>query len=122
MIFELSIASSNVLCPRPDCFICQRFDGAGWHEGTSTLNVHPYVTYHVTLVIHVCATAHLTKWVFGVCLGGPSKRAGHRKENGSFYGLEDKSPMGGGTTDRGWLVSRQKMAIFLPMKPCEALD
>ena len=38
----------------------------------------------------------------------------------SFSGLEDKSPMGVGTTDRGRLVSRQKTAGFLPRKPGEA--
>ncbi len=47
----------------------------------------------------LCATAQLTKWVFGVCLDGPAKRAGPRRENGSFSGLEDTSPMEGGTTD-----------------------
>ena len=72
-------------------------------------------------MVHVCATAYLTKWVFGVCLCGPSKRVGHGRENGSFSGLEDKSPMGGGTTDRGRLVSRQKMVVFLPRKPGEVL-
>ncbi len=67
--------------------------------------------------------AHLTKWVFGVCLSGPAKRAGHRRENGSFFGLEDKSPMEGGTSDRGRLVFRQKAAaVFLPRKPGEAID
>jgi hypothetical protein len=61
--------------------------------------------------------------VFGVCcLGGPSKRAGPRRENNTFSDLEDKSPIGGGTTDRGRLVSRQKTAVFLPRKPGEALD
>jgi hypothetical protein len=67
---------------------------------------------------------HLPKQVgcFGVCcLGGPAKLAGPRRENGSFSGLENKSPMGGGTTDRGRLVSRQKTAVFLPREPGEAL-
>jgi hypothetical protein len=41
--------------------------------------------------------------------------------NGSFFGMEDKSPMVVGTTDRGRLVSRQKTAVFLPRKPDEAL-
>jgi len=45
------------------------------------LYVQPYVTYHVTLVVHVCATTHLTKWVFGVCLDGPAKRSRPRREN-----------------------------------------
>jgi len=72
-------------------------------------------------VVHVCATAHLAKWVFGVCIGGLARRAGPRRKNGSFSGLEDKSPMGGGATDRGRLVSRQKTVVFLPRKPDEAL-
>ena len=40
----------------------------------------------------------------------------------TFSDPEDKSPMGGGTTDRGRLVSWQKTAVFLPRKPGEALD
>jgi hypothetical protein len=40
-----------------------------------------YATYHVTLVVHVCATAHLTNWVCRDCLGGPAKRAELRWEN-----------------------------------------
>ena len=40
----------------------------------------------------------------------------------TFSDLEDKGPMGGGTTDRGRLVSWQKTAVFLSRKPGEALD
>jgi hypothetical protein len=66
------------------------------------------------LVVHICAPAHLTKWVFGVGLGGLAKRVGPRRGNSTFYGMDDMSPRGGGTTDRGRLVSMQKIDVFLP--------
>ena len=59
--------------------------------------------------------------MFGVCLGGPAKRAGPRRENGSFSGPEDKSPMVVGTKERGQVISRQKTAVFLPRNPGDAL-
>jgi hypothetical protein len=37
------------------------------------------------LVVHICATAHLSNWVFGDCLGGPAKRVGSRRENITFF-------------------------------------
>ncbi len=48
------------------------------------------------LVVHVCATAHLTKiGVLEFCLGYPAKRARPRRENSTFSVLEDKSPREG---------------------------
>ena len=47
------------------------------------------------LEVHVFATAHLTKLVFGVCLGGLAKRAGPKRENNTCYGLEDNRPREG---------------------------
>jgi len=32
-----------------------------------------YATYHVTLMVHVCDTAHLPNWVWLDCSGGPAK-------------------------------------------------
>ena len=52
--------------------------------GVAPIPATPTVTYHVTLVVHVCATPHLTKWIFGVCLGGPAKRVGPRRENNNY--------------------------------------
>ncbi len=72
------MASFERLCPRPGCFICKRFDGAGRQVGTSTLTYSPCHVPRITRGT-LCATAHLTKWVFGVCLGGPAKRAGHKE-------------------------------------------
>ena len=40
-----------------------------------------YAMYHVTLMVHVCANAHLTNWICLDCLGGLAKRVGHRWEN-----------------------------------------
>ena len=33
--------------------------------------------------------------------------------NGAFFGLQDKSPREGGTTDRGRLVCNQETSVFL---------
>jgi len=62
------------------------------------------------LAVHVCAPAHLPIGVLLVC---PAKQDGPRRENLTFSGLEDMSPRGGGTTDRGRLASTQKTAVFL---------
>ena len=66
------------------------------------------------LVVHVYATAHLTNWVFGYCLGGLANRVGPRRKNIPFSVVEDMSSRRGGTTIRGRLVSRQKTAVFRP--------
>jgi len=50
-----------------------------WHRTLTYCTTN--ATYHVTLVVHVCAIAHLAKWVFEDCLGGSAKRARPRKEN-----------------------------------------
>ena len=61
-------------CSRAPYFICELFDGAGRHAGI--VHEHTtYATYHRTLVVHVCATFHLTNLVLGIVLGGLAKRA-----------------------------------------------
>ena len=50
------------------------------------------------------------EWLFGNSLGGPTKRAGSRREHIAFFLLYVKSPREGGTTGR----CSQKMAFFLP--------
>ncbi len=66
------------------------------------------------LVVHVCATDHLTNWVFGDCLGGPDNRARPKRENNSFSGLQDISLREVEMTDRRRLVCSQKTSIFRP--------
>ena len=71
-----------------------------------------------SLVVHVCATVTYLKQIgvleFSCCLGGLAKRAGPRRENGSFFGREDKSPWKEFATEEdGWYPGRKRRFSFL---------
>ena len=69
--------------------------------------------YCFSLVVYMCATAHLTNRVFWDFFGNLAKQVGARWEKSTVLGLQDKSQSQGGTTDRGRLVCSQKTAVFL---------
>ena len=92
-IFELSMASLNVLGARvPDGFFVNDLTGPGGMFGIVNESTS-YATYHVTLVVHVCAAAHLADWVCLDCLGGLSKRVGPRWENFYWRGNQTYKPL-----------------------------
>ncbi len=63
------------------CFICKRFDVAGRQLGTSTLTYNPCHVPRNTRGTRLCYRSPNQNRCFGVCLGGPAKRAGPRREN-----------------------------------------
>ena len=82
--------------PRPRILFVNDLTGPGgmWAK---VLYRTANATCHVTFVVNVCATAHLSNWVLCDCLDGPSKRDGPRWEKntsahliGAFYLLGDK--------------------------------
>ena len=67
------------------------------------------------LVVHVYATAHLTKiGVLEFCLGGPASELGLGGKTVRFLAWRTRVLGKEFATDRGRLVSRQKMSVFLP--------
>ena len=67
------------------------------------------------LVVHVCATAHLTKiGVLEFCLGGPASELGLGGKTVRFLAWRTRVLGKEFASDRGRLVTRQKMSVFLP--------